>query len=135
LLKLRALGVWSIFFVVFLGWRLPEVWRLYRLANEGARTTGTVIEVKPEHHNLVTYSYSVASQEYRGTEGRRSAQVGDIWPIYYLPSHPEVSSSGSPTIESVFREEVISTLFNAIVFPSIVVWAFWVGRWRNGSKQ
>ena len=137
LLIVPWISVWGIACLLFTVTRVPTLWQLHRLKRQGMVTTATVVEVQPEHHNLVIYSYGVSSREYRGSEGRRMAKVGQTLPVYYLPSDPQVARLGSPTIDETFNEEASSTAVVGLVFPTVMVWAVWGARrqWRLARRR
>lgn len=105
----------------------------YQLAKSSVQTEGHVTTLEPTNHQIVHYSYSVGSQEYKGTghagDGNPSFEnlrTGQTVKVFYDPTNPQSSSLGYS--EAQLYGNLWGAVLTALIVPSIVV----VGLYRMG---
>jgi hypothetical protein len=112
-----------------------NIFRLRALASQGIETQGVVLALEPAHHQAVRYSYRVGGVRYSGVDrvgyGNPefgSLTVGDPISLYYAATTPEMSGLGDP--HARLRDEISSAAIVAVVFPTLIVFAFVAKRRR-----
>lgn len=126
LLKIWILGFVGLAFIVgSVNWV-----RYFKLVRHGVPIQVKVVELEPDAHPLIRYSYVVDGVSYEGTyEGKGKEGLGDLsfdkihvgeqLKGYYDQENPSVSCLGNPVPQ--FERETVLVLLIAIVLPSLVV--------------
>jgi len=135
-LRLVFFKVFGLWLVAALAIAIPlsqiNLVQFYRLRKNGIRTSGVVMELQPNNHQSVYYSFEVAGKSYSniGRAGFGNPEfccltVGQNLIVYYLPSDPWVSCSGVP--DQLIENEVPPIVLAGIIFP---LFAMTVYCWR-----
>jgi len=135
---MRYVLTWvSLVVAVAIGFGSLNWWSYRRLADRGALTQATIIELMPKVHNTLRYEYHVAGRAFQGQ--MQSWPPNPTWDklgigqsviIFYDPEHPETSVFGDP--KPMLRNESISVALAAILFPTFLM-AVWA--WRTSRNH
>jgi hypothetical protein len=68
----------------------PDTYRSWRLAREGERVIGSVVESTPDQHRLVRYSFAVHGQRFEGADNGCSMENGLVT-VWFAKSDPRIS--------------------------------------------
>jgi hypothetical protein len=96
-----------------------------QLSNEGVRTEGTVVRPDCLNHATLSYRFHVADREYiasdlyRGVGECAALKADEPVQVYYLPSNPNVSMSGSPA--AALSNELATISAAAVIMPGLVI--------------
>ncbi|PYQ11940.1 MAG: hypothetical protein DMF80_20110 [Acidobacteria bacterium] len=88
---------------------VPLLTHLWELRQSAVTTTGTVVAVDANNHNIATYRYRVGAVDYMGSESASRHKEGESVMVYYAPAHPWVSVLTDPA--GTFRDSVAGTVF------------------------
>lgn len=106
-----------------------NVKKFYDLVTDGSKTFGTVLSVDLENHNTVCYNYMASGTPYSGCDNCcsvgnppiKSLRVGDLVKLYFVDSHPKISSLGDPRPR--LHNETFFVIMSMLIFPSLIVGA------------
>ncbi|MBJ6726358.1 DUF3592 domain-containing protein [Geomesophilobacter sediminis] len=112
----------------------------YRIANHGVSEKAIVLQLLPENHNLVRYSYKFGDKTFEGMRGSfppnksfNNLKVGEEVTIYFDPQHPETSLLGDP--KAIFKDETIAVMIGGIAFPLLILLTLFFGNREISRKQ
>lgn len=102
--------------------------RKYRaLADAGVITNAAVTYRDCPNHGTIGYRFEVQGHSYvaLGHGGCSGLRVGDLIPVWYLPSDPTVNTNEEPVAALVNEEGTLA--LGAIMGPAVVL-AAWIRR-------
>ena len=100
--------------------------RLYKLARQGVRATGTITDLQPRNHQLITASYTIRGRDFSAT-GRTGfgnpefsmLRKGNPVIVYYLPESPAICSVGIPA--QILGDELWIVGLAIVVMSTLVI--------------
>jgi hypothetical protein len=94
-----------------------------RLVQHGERTTATIVQPNCDSHANASYTFTVASTHYSGTDVMavdcRSLHPGDTIQIYYDVADPTLNRAGDP--KARLENELLTIAGMCLIFPPLII--------------
>lgn len=100
-----------------------DVNKYYQLSRYGVITSGVVVKVDCQDHDLYWYSFNVNGSEYNSldtSENCPDIAIGENVQILYLPSNPEITTTDIPPTNRA-QSDIVLEWVGAIIFPAFIL--------------